>query len=296
MRNATKNLVLRGFTLVELLVVVGIIAILIAILLPALSKARTQARNVQCMSNLRQWGLITNMYLVDSKNWYWTDYGTNTTGMWMDVLQTYYLPHSTNASSVNSSPAISQSNGQLRLCPLATDITASGYGSEFFAWGQPNPTLPQPTGGYFTPGDFGSYGINHWINNLPDYPNNDFNGPNGWKNAPQNQWRRAGATRDATVSPVFFDCAWYGAQPDSIASGNLNGVIPPYKDYFYKQLTSGNINSFLYDMARICIYRHGKAINICFADGSVRQVPCAQLWNLEWYRGFNKTATVNLPY
>src|SRR5688572_20169334 len=57
----------RGFTLVELLVVVGIIALLVGILMPTLNKAREHSRQLKCLSNVRQVSMAFVMYTNNNK-------------------------------------------------------------------------------------------------------------------------------------------------------------------------------------------------------------------------------------
>ena len=76
-----------GFTLVELLVVVGVIAVLIGMLMPALAAARNQSRSVACRSNVRQIAMACLMYAQEHKYWIGFTAGTDRKALLYPYLQ-----------------------------------------------------------------------------------------------------------------------------------------------------------------------------------------------------------------
>jgi prepilin-type N-terminal cleavage/methylation domain-containing protein/prepilin-type processing-associated H-X9-DG protein len=115
----------RGFTLVELLVVIAVVALLVGVLLPALSEARSSARDVQCLNNLRSLGQGFFAYSSD----YFGDYPENRVGVspddesvsWFDgdVIGQYVMENYKGGEDFNDDTPDTV-GGEVYVCPWHT--------------------------------------------------------------------------------------------------------------------------------------------------------------------------------
>jgi prepilin-type processing-associated H-X9-DG protein len=133
-----------AFTLVELLVVIGIIAVLIAVLLPALAKARESANKVACSSNMRQYGVAVYQYSIANGGFFphFSDnYTTNVpeTHWWNSLAPFLKLPQQLDPDfyvSMNGSIDLTR---KVRACPSDPENIAIGphYGAYRFGEARP---------------------------------------------------------------------------------------------------------------------------------------------------------------
>jgi len=255
----------RGFTRVELVVVISITVLLLSVLTPTLSRGRATARDVVCQSNLKQWIYSLSLYADDNEGSFPPGWNMNK-GMWMPRLRPYYQDDS------------------IRLCPMARKLQSDGRypPGTFVGWGIYGD--PGYYNGWTPPwgdeGDYGSYGMNGWVCNPPDVgdiyeiPTQDR--PRYWRNVDA-----AAEYENPSIIPVFCDSMW-------------DGTVARHTD---KPPPEPGAKLGLDGMWNFCIPRHGNgdSINISFLDGSVRQTSLKCLWKLKWHREFRTDVQLQWP-
>jgi len=237
-----------GFTLVELLIVIGIVALLMALLLPAVTKVRAQAKAVICMSNLRQVGVALRFFADQNAN---------------------YLP----ASGMFFGSTLSSSHFPRYSGPSYpgawlnwTHLTRQYLGKE---WNKPVPevffcpAIRQSMG----PGADHGYTSNSLYGVMPDV---SWGSPYGIK------WNKL---RTPIEKVLFFDGSrelFNGAiytRKSLTNLPNIDGVAYGWWPNFNKTIPWTKIYTDEVSMFPGPSYRHGKKSNTLFADQHVEPVP-----------------------
>jgi prepilin-type N-terminal cleavage/methylation domain-containing protein/prepilin-type processing-associated H-X9-DG protein len=254
----------KAFTLIELLVVISIIALLMALLMPALSRARDQAKQVICTSNLKQWSLTFEMFCSDNDGKFmhgWHQQGTTEADwQWMGALRPYYADY-----------------GKMRACPKAMKPASEKVGGHipktiYQSWGRIKGSK------FWEEGDYGSYGINAWVYDVKsDLPS--------W--LPEVRWRNNNV-RGASDIPLFMDAFWVDAYPRDIEDPTDQAFLSQYAAIASVTSNSG--------FARIAVGRHSGKMNVLLVDGSVKNIKIKDLWSFEWNRAYSlNTTTLTFP-
>jgi len=249
----------KGFTLVELLVVISIIALLLAILMPSLARARDEAKSLVCKTNLKQLGQGMISYVISENNGYFP----------IEQNHMVWIRQVTDYIGLKWEDQYKKKG--YNYCPKATKFSNAvdpRYGGTFamFFWGYG-----------------GSYGINRWLHKRPSSGEGN---PNSDNNPSDAFWQNADKVKQASNVPMFSDATFGGIW------ARASGPPPDYADKFpqcllryeYPGQFTSNANTAMYP---VCINRHNRGINSVFVDQSVRKVRLKELWTLKWGPKFN---------
>jgi type II secretory pathway pseudopilin PulG len=171
-----------------LLVVVSIVAVLLAVLLPSIQRVRKQAKAVACQSNLRQWGVVSSMYMNENnERLSWTEEVS-----WWKWSRWYY----SDSNDLLLCPAARRSNESDRERQRLAEVGYSN-GSTFTAWTR---VYKDVVGGTTFSG---SYGFNAWGVSVIYRPNATV----PLRGTESSHLYRLGRSR----TPIHLDSPWWWA-------------------------------------------------------------------------------------
>jgi prepilin-type N-terminal cleavage/methylation domain-containing protein/prepilin-type processing-associated H-X9-DG protein len=266
----------RAFTLVELLVVIAIIAVLISLLLPALAKAREQARTSQCLSNLRQFGSISEEYAADNGGYcfpcQWDQYNSgseNTVPISLGAILQPYVSYPNNNGTTTGSKMMANA-ASIWICP---DVSEADVQARFNATFQPTYACNDSVHCHY---EYYLYPAAPNNNPLPPYTELSPGEPM-YSLLKYSQIKRATEIVEMGDGSLVF----YGGTPGYFvySEPSVNELLP--KNYASKcnvnalELSYWSANQDIDGSPCIPRYRHGNN-NLCnwlFADGHAASVP-----------------------